>query len=214
MTWGLDMGRPVNGGYDDGYIQCPCFWGQIPGSLVRTLFSLRKSMRGLRVLDVGCGEGKNAVYLAEKGATVDAVDVSGHAIRNARRNWGKVRRVRWVVADVRDICLAPVYDIVIAYGLCHCLDTPQQIRQVISKLQKNSVVGAHHVLCTFNDRHHVLNDAHPLFRPCLLPHETYISLYSSWHILVQSDEDLTERHPHNRILHTHSLTRLLARKTV
>ena len=207
------MRRPVNGGYDDGYIHCPCFWGKVPGSLVRTLFYFRTSVRGLRVLDVGCGEGKNSVYLAEKGAKVDAVDVSIHAIRNARKNWGEVPGVRWLVRDIRDIQLDPVYDIVIAYGLFHCIPDRNEVLQVISKLQHASVVGGYHVLCMFNDRDQDLHNAHPRFDPCLLAHETYISLYSSWRVLVQSDQDLTEQHPHNRIVHSHSLTRILARKT-
>jgi SAM-dependent methyltransferase len=38
-----------------------------------------------RVLELGCGRGRNAVYLAGLGCTVDAVDFSAHAIGEARK---------------------------------------------------------------------------------------------------------------------------------
>ena len=37
-----------------------------------------------RVLELGCGPGRNAIYMAEKGYKVDAIDISEHAIE-----WGK-----------------------------------------------------------------------------------------------------------------------------
>jgi len=41
---------------------------------------LLSSVRGRRALDVGCGDGRNAVYLARRGFTVDALDISDVAI--------------------------------------------------------------------------------------------------------------------------------------
>ncbi len=48
----------MSGGYDDGYRECPCFWGDEPGSLVRVLCDHIGPVRGFAVLDAGCGEGK------------------------------------------------------------------------------------------------------------------------------------------------------------
>ncbi|MFD6209209.1 MULTISPECIES: class I SAM-dependent methyltransferase [unclassified Peribacillus] len=39
-----------------------------------------------RVLELGCGPGRNAIYLAQKGCSVDAVDLSKEALE-----WGKER---------------------------------------------------------------------------------------------------------------------------
>ena len=58
----------IDGGYDSGYRACPCFWGSDPGSLVSRLATIVPSFTGLQVLDAGCGEGKNAIFLAGKGA--------------------------------------------------------------------------------------------------------------------------------------------------
>ena len=59
-----------------------------------------------RALDIACGEGRNAIYLAEQGWEVTAVDFSDVAIEKGRRiaaNRGV--SVNWVVADIVDAWL-------------------------------------------------------------------------------------------------------------
>lgn len=56
-------------------------------------------------LDAGCGEGSNALWLAERGWLVTAVDVSGTALRRARERAEShaadvADRVDWVQADL------------------------------------------------------------------------------------------------------------------
>ena len=55
------------------------------------------------ILDVGCGEGKNAIFLAQKGFVVDAFDVSESGIEKLKRLALKnhVRVNAWV-QDLRD----------------------------------------------------------------------------------------------------------------
>jgi 2-polyprenyl-3-methyl-5-hydroxy-6-metoxy-1,4-benzoquinol methylase len=48
-------------------------------------FRLLGDLRGRRVLDVGCGDGSNAVLLAKLGADVTGIDVSPKAIELAKR---------------------------------------------------------------------------------------------------------------------------------
>jgi SAM-dependent methyltransferase len=52
-----------------------------------------------RALDLACGEGRNAMWLAERGWDVTAVDFSGVAIERGRR-LDTAAKVRWVQADV------------------------------------------------------------------------------------------------------------------
>jgi ubiquinone/menaquinone biosynthesis C-methylase UbiE len=57
--------------------------------------------RGLRVLDLGCGTGRHALWLAAGGATVTAVDFSLGMLREARHKPG-AEAVRFVVHDLGD----------------------------------------------------------------------------------------------------------------
>ena len=199
--------------YDEGYQRCDCFWGTTPGSYVSLLAKLFPDFRNLRVLDVGCGEGKNAAFLAVNGASVDALDISSLAIRNGRRQWPHVDSIKWILGDVGFVPLPTAYyDIVVAYGLLHCLKDEDQIRMTVGRLQNATAFGGYNVVCTFNDLHQELAEAHPGFTPCLLSHRALTAAYASWEILAEADSDLTEQHPHNNIVHTHSMTRILARK--
>jgi len=46
-------------------------------------------IKSCRVLDVGCGEGFYAIYLASKGFDVMGIDISENAIRLAKENAAK-----------------------------------------------------------------------------------------------------------------------------
>src|SRR5438105_6681125 len=87
----------LNGGYDDGYSRCACFWGRSPGSLVQR-FITNVPCEGLRVLDLGCGEGKNAYALAHAGAAVTAVDCSELAIANGRTEFADAE-IEWLISE-------------------------------------------------------------------------------------------------------------------
>lgn len=202
----------MNGGYDDGYAACECFWGHDASSLVRELETHVQSFDGLRVFDAGCGEGKNAAYVAARGAEATGVDISELAITNFRKGVPPIPHCSLFVGDIRELLL-PIaeFDIVIAYGLLHCLRDRTEIDEVVTKLQKATATNGWNVVCAFNDRFQELS-AHPGFTPKLLPHADYLAMYSGWELIHASDSDLTETHPHNGIVHTHSMTRILARK--
>lgn len=53
-----------------------------------------------RALDVGCGEGADAVWLAQNGWSVTAIDVSEVAVGRAREAAGRAHAaVKWMVGD-------------------------------------------------------------------------------------------------------------------
>ena len=203
----------MSGGYDDGYKACPCFWGQQPGSFVTLLVNTIGDLSGRVVLDAGCGEGKNAVYLRSLGADVHAIDISEPAIANGRKLWESTVQPDWSIADVRRLKFrSEQYDIIIAYGLLHCFANEQEVETVITSFMEATVPGGYNVICALNSRITSLDGAHADFNPCMLPHAYYIDFYSRWEIVEQSDSNLVEAHPHDQIAHTHSLTRILSRK--
>jgi len=61
--------------------------------------------RDSRVLDYGCGNGQNSIFLAQKGLYVIGFDISDEAVRNAEgeaRRSGVVDRTRFFVSDALD----------------------------------------------------------------------------------------------------------------
>lgn len=56
---------------------------------------------GARALDLGCGAGRNALYLAELGFCVDGVDISAVALERAARTAAdRGLEVNWIQADL------------------------------------------------------------------------------------------------------------------
>lgn len=96
-------------------------WGQRPGRLLPRLE--RFADRG-RVLDAGCGDGKNALYLEQRGYAVHGVDSSKLALEGLENRFeAAARRPRghYEHLDVEDLDLSQRYDILVSYGLYHCL---------------------------------------------------------------------------------------------
>jgi tellurite methyltransferase len=201
----------MNGGYDDGYAQCGCFWGIKPGALVRMFLTQHPSLLGACVLDLGCGEGKNAYALAEAGADVIAVDCSAAALANGKEKLAH-SRITWVQSTAHEFLQDPhEFDVVVMYGLLHCLASAVEIRSVVQTSLEQTRRGGHHIVVTFNDGPHDLT-AHPGFKPTLLPHESFVRLYDGQEVVLESKDRIEEVHPHNNIPHSHSLTRLIARR--
>jgi SAM-dependent methyltransferase len=60
--------------------------------------------RGRRALDVGCGKGRDALFLATKGWDVTAVDLEERALDKAREQAAaQDADVRWILGDVTDL---------------------------------------------------------------------------------------------------------------
>lgn len=107
--------------WDDQYARTELVWGAPPSStVVEHVFGLeRRFPMGAfavgeprpefpRVLDLGCGEGANAMWLATHGWQVDAVDFSQVAIDKGRTVASRLSRsvrgrIRWLCADITDL---------------------------------------------------------------------------------------------------------------
>jgi SAM-dependent methyltransferase len=78
-----------------------------------------------RALDVGCGSGRDAVYLAKRGWQVTAVDSVEKAVASAKqRAVEEGVDVQWVAADVAQLGrlgLKPGYDLLYDFGCIHGL---------------------------------------------------------------------------------------------
>jgi 2-polyprenyl-3-methyl-5-hydroxy-6-metoxy-1,4-benzoquinol methylase len=108
-----------------------------------------------RALDLACGAGRNAVWLAERGWTVTGVDFSDVALEHARRlSAARGVDVEWVQADVREWTPpAAAYDLVaILY-----LQIPAEERRVVHGRAAAAVAPGGTLLVVGHDRENLVS---------------------------------------------------------
>jgi thioredoxin reductase/SAM-dependent methyltransferase len=105
--------RAIQDPWDQRYASMEQTWSGQPNT---PLVSETRGLRPGRALDVGCGEGADAVRLAEHGWDVTALDVSRVALDRAADHAGRVGvQVRWLHAGLVEAALPPAsFDLVSA----------------------------------------------------------------------------------------------------
>lgn len=106
--------------YQDRTKKIPFFADLPDENLVSYVESGR--LKGGRMLELGCGPGRNAIYAALHGYEVDAVDISEEAIAWAKERAAEQQvRIRFECKSVYGMQVEEVYDLVYDSGCLHHL---------------------------------------------------------------------------------------------
>jgi SAM-dependent methyltransferase len=130
-----------------------------------------------KALDVACGTGRNSIYLAQKGFSVDALDISKVAIEHLNSLDIDNIQAQEVDLDEYDVSLDS-YDLIL---MCNFLD-----RALIRKLLDGLKVGGILIVETY--MHHPMNTKPNLTPEFLLQKEELKSFLKEGFELVDYDE--------------------------
>jgi len=137
------------GFYSNRYKEIPFF--KIKGPDENLVEYFENGLNPTRVLEIGCGPARNAIYMAQKGCKVDALDISQNAIDWARE------RAKEDGADINFHCQSLFtfpfepnsYDFVYDCGLLHHL-APHRRLSYLEVIKKALKPNGHFGLVCFN----------------------------------------------------------------
>lgn len=191
--------RPTHNPWPAEYVRTPnsYIWGTEPSLLARELAEMLPP--GARVLDLGCGEGRDSVFFAARGFDVTGLDTSPAGLEKAQRLAAAHGVfVRWVRAALPQIPAAGPFDLVYSCGSIHYVPRRKR-RRLCQHMHALTAPGGWHAHVVFTDAliYREMGEVIDYFHPGELA-ESYVD----WAIirreegLIACDRDGT-RHVHS-----------------
>ena len=161
-----------------------------------------------KALDLGCGDGRNALYLLERGIRVTAVDVSANAVaRLTAQAEAYGHRLIAEVADVRLYRIAERFELVTAHGVLHLMPRPDWHR-LICNMQEHTAPLGYNVVAVFTDALPPPDDLRP-FMAGLFREGELREQYQGWNVRDYRSYVLEDEHP-GGVRHRHAVNKIVA----
>lgn len=198
--------------YQHRYEKSGYYWGKQPSESCRNLlrFITSPPERPLQLLDIGCGEGQNAVHFAVNGFEVTGVDISPAGLEKMTPLAAEHGvEVRTICADIADWAPNTMYDVLFSTGTLHYL--PRAIRgEKFRQYREATTEGGVHALSVFVEKPFIArapdaDEAAELFRSGEL-----LGYYWDWEVLFSTEEYFDCMS--SGIPHRHAVNRIIARK--
>lgn len=139
----------TNRDYEDRYNSEDYYWGIRPNSMCYEIMELMPPSKPLKVLDMGCGEGKDAVFLARNGYVVSAFDITESGIEKGKLLAEKCGvKVNFFRADIDDYRPEEDFDIIFSSGVFHFID-PKVRGELIQSMKEHTVPGGINAINAF-----------------------------------------------------------------
>jgi tellurite methyltransferase len=161
-----------------------------------------------RVLDMGCGDGRHAVFFARQGFDVTAFDRSSAAIRKTRyRAQLAGAKLGASVSDLTEYQFNQNFDLVIAHSVLQFVPRPVW-RRVVGDIKANTVPGGWNAVTVTVDGPAPDDDLVSIVRGPFSEGEL-APMYFGWNISASSYVSACS---HNGVLHHHAMNKVVARR--
>lgn len=164
------------------------------------------------ILEAGCGEGQNVLYLAKNGFhNIDAFDISEAGISKLKRlciqNGVDINAF---VSDLREYRFNKKYDLIMSFAAL-CFVEKNTWKHFILDAKESTNTGGIHIMHIFTDEVPASDDIKP-FAVGLAHNGELKELYNDWEILSFQSYIFEDEHP-GVPKHLHSVNKIAARKT-
>jgi len=196
--------------YNSRYLKREFYWGLKPCDIV--VDSIKHLSSSAKVLDLGCGEGKDSFFLAKNNFNITAIDVAEEGIKKLKE-FAEKKKLK-IKADSSDIKSylenCGEFDAIFAMNVLQFIDEKnifKTIKQIQSKTKPNGLnVIASFIAKTPKQKKTVLSKGRYFFDKGELK-----ELYKGWKILFY-EEKLCDWETHGEPRHRHFSVKLTAQK--
>src|SRR3989344_8748768 len=132
------------------------------------------------VLDLGCGEGYDALTLARQGYSIEAVDQSAEAIAQLQLKIQQ-EQLKTIQVHCQEITTFPFvkqYGTILSFATLHFLTVPQR-KKLIQEMQKNTLKQGVHFLAVFTQT----GDLDPGTTLHFFADEELLTYYKGWSVI-------------------------------
>jgi tellurite methyltransferase len=138
-----------------------------------------------RALDIATGKGRNALFLAERGFEVVAIDISGVALEAARkRAQARSLRISWRQEDLEGLALPDdQYDLILNFNYLQ--------RSLIPQIKTALKMGGHVIFDTYLVDQQTIG--HPKNPAYLLGHNELLRSFREFRVLYYREGKIVER---------------------
>lgn len=200
----------VKTNYEKWYEGDEYYWGFEPAALCKEIVNFLPKDKTLKILDIGCGEGKDAVYFAKLGYQVSAFDVTENGIRKTKMLAKKEGvKIDAYIDDINTFELKENYDVIYSTGTVQYLDEDKKDR-FFKMVQQHTNVNGINWFNVFVDKPFIplppdWDETERLWKTAEL-----FTHYPDWKFL-RVDEEIFECHS-SGVPHLHCMDVLFAQK--
>lgn len=196
--------------YDAKYAEPGYYWGKKPSTMCDRVLELVRPGPGFtpRLLDLGCGEGRDAVYFAQHGFDVLGLDLSLPGLEKAKRYAAEEGvHLETIQASIVSYRLDDVYDVIFSTGALQYL--PPTVRaERFQNYKEHTTPRGINVLSVFVDKPFI--PAAPDAEATAYAYRSgeLMGYYWDWEILFCTEQifDCTS----SGVPHKHAMNRIIA----
>ena len=196
--------------YDRKYQGTEYYWSLRPSSSCFEVLRRMPPDKPLKLLDVGCGEGRNAIFFARNGYNVSAFDFSEQGVRKTEqlaRSAGV--RVHVFQADLNDFRISEEFDVIFSTGALHC-SAPSFRTEILEDYQRHTSEGGLHVISVFVGKPFIAPAPDRDANASLWRSGELLGYYADWRIEWSIEEVFDCMS--SGVPHQHAVNRIAARK--
>jgi SAM-dependent methyltransferase len=169
----------------------------------------RRLSPGARALDLGCGDGRNPLYLAEQGCRVTGMDLSPIGVAKTQQFAAeRGLHLDCFVQDMRHFVFDTSYELVVSMGCLHLI-VRDEWRPLLQAIQAHTRRGGYNAIGIMTDVLPPPDDQKAYFIG-LFRKDELLGRYEGWEIVSYRKTQFHDEHP-GGMKHHHAGETVLAR---